>query len=485
MANLGSRLAKARVRPVDYIGAFSRGFDPAYKERIFKEEKEKAKKEAQEAALRKERAELDKEVAGGFKNWLHKSQGAIPANQIGLATELSEISKNIFQFSKGIKDPMERLQYQNQSYQILDGVKTFFEEEKETSAVTADLLENNLMSKANQLDSDDFKIALKRHKGEYEARFDGENMVAVFNIDGVEKQIPAEELQNYNILPKASDAIKNNNDVEFSFMKYIETQKIFPSSAAFNDVLQAHIDKMQISNPAQAISILVDHFKVAGEKDIELKNNLEKLQNIIDPSSPGGVQIDKLEGFKYVDVDNTGNKTGDILTGEEAIMEMVKDQYAKVLNNAASNLEKQYKSTIDVPSSDEIKLTPTQRLRKQETQKRIESTKNSLAELSLPKNNKGFVDVDSSVFSRELAKYNLIPDVAGSYKTEDGQKVIKVKSNSTNKTMNITSNMPEAEIKRIILQLAGATPEEAENAYPSTELPSPAPTDYSQYIKQQ
>ena len=483
MANLGLRLAKAKVRPVDYIGAFSRGFDPAYKERMFMEEKEKAEKRAQEEAIRKQKIELEKDIASGYKTWLHKSQGAIPANQIGLVTELSEISKNIFQFSKGIEDPMERLQYQNQSYQILDGIKSFFEEEKEVSAANAEILDSRLMSKANQLDSDDFKIALKRNKGEYEAKFDGEKMIMIFDIDGEKKQILAEDLQNYNILPKATDVIKNNNDVELSFMKYVETQKIFPSSPAFNDILQTHIDKMEISNTADAVSVLVDHFKIAGEKDIDLKNNLNKLQNIIDPSSPAGVQIDKLEGFKYVDVDNAGNKTGDILTGEDAVIEMVKDQYAKVLLNAASNLEKQYKSTIDI-DTDDIKLTSTQRLKQKETKERIDSVKKALPNLSLPRDNKGNIDIDSSVFSKELAKYNLMTDIAGSYTIENGGKTIKVKSNSTNDVLPISSNMSESEIKNIILQLSGATSEEAEQAYPTKQFPSPTPRDYDQYIKQ-
>jgi len=483
MANLGLRLAKAKVRPVDYIGAFSRGFDPAYKERMFMEEKEKAEKRAQEEAIRKQKIELEKDIASGYKTWLHKSQGAIPANQIGLVTELSEISKNIFQFSKGIEDPMERLQYQNQSYQILDGIKSFFEEEKEVSAANAEILDSRLMSKANQLDSDDFKIALKRNKGEYEAKFDGEKMIMIFDIDGEKKQILAEDLQNYNILPKATDVIKNNNDVELSFMKYVETQKIFPSSPAFNDILQTHIDKMEISNTADAVSVLVDHFKIAGEKDIDLKNNLNKLQNIIDPSSPAGVQIDKLEGFKYVDVDNAGNKTGDILTGEDAVIEMVKDQYAKVLLNAASNLEKQYKSTIDI-DTDDIKLTSTQRLKQKETKERIDFVKKALPNLSLPRDNKGNIDIDSSVFSKELAKYNLMTDIAGSYTIENGGKTIKVKSNSTNDVLPISSNMSESEIKNIILQLSGATSEEAEQAYPTKQFPSPTPRDYDQYIKQ-
>jgi hypothetical protein len=241
---------------------------------------------------------------------------------------------------------------------------------------------------------------------------------------------------------------------------------------------------MQISNTADAISVLVDHFKIAGEKDIDLKNNLNKLQNIIDPSSPAGVQIDKLEGFKYVDVDNAGNKTGDILTGEEAVIEMVKDQYAKVLLNAASNLEKQYKSTIDVPSSDEIKLTSTQRLRQKETQERIESTKNSLAELSLPIKD-GKIDFDSNSFVKELNKYNSII-------TKGTPGGVIIKNIDTRKELEFAFDMTETGFKRAMLQLAGATPLKAKELIPAVKIPRPEDekligniTDYSQYIKPQ
>ena len=173
----------------------------------------------------------------------------------------------------------------------------------------------------------------------------------------------------------------------------------------------------------------------------------------------------------------------DILTGEDAVIEMVKDQYAKVLLNAASNLEKQYKSTIDI-DTDDIKLTSTQRLKQKETKERIDFVKKALPNLSLPRDNKGNIDIDSSVFSKELAKYNLMTDIAGSYTIENGGKTIKVKSNSTNDVLPISSNMSESEIKNIILQLSGATSEEAEQAYPTKQFPSPTPRDYDQYIKQ-
>jgi hypothetical protein len=46
--------------------------------------------------------------------------------------------------------------------------------------------------------------------------------------------------------------------------------------------------------------------------------------------------------------------------------------------------------------------------------------------------------------------------------------------------------MSESEIKNIILQVSGATSEEAAEAYPPKKpLPSPTPGDYDQYIKQQ
>ena len=116
------------------------------------------------------------------------------------------------------------------------------------------------------------------------------------------------------------------------------------------------------------------------------------------------------------------------------------------------------------------RLTATEQ-KEIQTQKNITFATNELNKMNLPKTSKGMIDVGSTSFNRLLNNLNLSVDAAGSFDT-NGEQLIKVTSNLTNKTLNFISNMTEAEFNRAVLLLSGASPEEAMKKYPDNQGPS-------------
>ena len=96
--------------------------------------------------------------------------------------------------------------------------------------------------------------------------------------------------------------------------------------------------------------------------------------------------------------------------------------------------------------------------------KQLESTMPLIEQVKIPKNDKGNADINNVSFTRELARLNLAVDKSGAFGEDD--KVIEVKSNITNKKLNITSNMLDSDIKNILMLLSGATTQEANESYP-------------------
>jgi hypothetical protein len=96
--------------------------------------------------------------------------------------------------------------------------------------------------------------------------------------------------------------------------------------------------------------------------------------------------------------------------------------------------------------------------------KQLESTMPLIEQVKIPKNDKGNADINNVSFTRELARLNLAVDKSGAFGEDD--KVIEVRSNITNKKLNITSNMLDSDIKNILMLLSGATTQEANESYP-------------------
>lgn len=366
---LASSLGAAKSNiPVNAAGAFERGFMPVFQRGVQIKQKEERERVAALQKIAERKRKLREDVANEYKRFMFNVVEKVPPQHSELTNQMMQIGKKVFQTAATIEDPIERAEYQSLALKPAAQLSQFYQNEKETSKNAAAIIENNLMSKANQFDSDGYEIAMKRYKGDYKPFYDSNlgEFVCEFDIDGEKVNILAEDLEKYNILPKASEAIKNNNDNELAFIKYIETQKIFPDHPAFNDILNSYLDKFEINSSAEAVSILVDHFKIAGKKDAELQQNLKKLEAVLDPYSKSGIRKNEEDNFIYEDIDEEGNKTNEILTGEEAIIEMAKDQYTKILRSAATNLGSYYTDK----SSTDSGLTQTQKYNEQKAAER-------------------------------------------------------------------------------------------------------------------
>lgn len=320
---------------------------------------------------------------------------------------------------------------------------------------------SNLLEPSSINSSEDLDIAKKQIAGDYIINMDPKtnSLAAQFKNDKGEliRSIPLDEMNKpaYKVV-----------DTE-AFTTAIETINVIADKAAksgksqssFDNELSTAIDNLNFT-PDQVMSIAFDY--LAKEKP--------ELANVKDYEGKVG------EWVKTIDMD------GDGVPGEdEDLSAWAKNQLKTIGSNAYSGYQKDYADKFD---TDEIKLTPTQRLRKQETQERIESTKNSLAELSLPIKD-GKIDFDSNGFVKQLNKYNSII-------TKSTPGGVMIKNIDTKKELEFLFDMSETEFKRVILQLAGAPREEAEKLIPAVKNPRPEDekliwnvTDYSQYITKQ
>ena len=104
-----------------------------------------------------------------------------------------------------------------------------------------------------------------------------------------------------------------------------------------------------------------------------------------------------------------------------------------------------------------------------ERQNKIASTTNSLLEINFPMDNKGNLNISSSVFSNQLAEAGF--SVAGKMLEdgETGEKFINVRNNFTNETAQISaSNLTESDFKRILMELAGDTKQGIDKYFPKS-----------------
>ena len=97
--------------------------------------------------------------------------------------------------------------------------------------------------------------------------------------------------------------------------------------------------------------------------------------------------------------------------------------------------------------------------------KHLEIATPLINETKIPRDKNGNVAVDDVLFTSLLARLNLAVDSRGAASGDTGS-AISVKSNITNKTLNITSNMIDSDVKNALMLLSGSTVQEANESYP-------------------
>ena len=202
--------------------------------------------------------------------------------------------------------------------------------------------------------------------------------------------------------------------------------------------------------------------------------NLEKLEQKLDSleftkDEALSIAVDQLgmaqesyAGVVMQDLDNDG-VVGTIDDINIWVKSQLKDNTLKRL----TDLRKAYEKNIEA-KTDDTKVTAAQ-IKEMERQNKIASTTNSLLEINFPMDNKGNLNIASSVFSNQLAEAGF--SVAGKM-LEDGktgEKFINVRNNFTNETAQISaSNLTESDFKRILMELAGDTKQSIDKYFPKS-----------------
>lgn len=204
-----------------------------------------------------------------------------------------------------------------------------------------------------------------------------------------------------------------------------------------DDELNRTFDSLKFTED-QLVSIAIDELDILPEEyGGSLEDVLKEIEKEGDQDGKPGIDINDLKVF-------------------------VKNEFKSGILNTFNKIDTEEETKIPKPTVAEEK--------KKQTQQNITFATNQLNKIKLPKTSKGMIDVGSTLFNRLLNNLNLSPDAAGSFEA-NGKQLIKVKSNVTNKTLNFTSDMTEAEFNRAILLLSGATPEEAMAKYPDNQGP--------------
>ena len=294
--------------------------------------------------------------------------------------------------------------------------------------------------------SKDINISNKIAKQEFE--FDENNNAIIRSEDGkkIIATIPFDELSNPTYIPVDTEAFTTAfNTVNTAADKAASKGK---SLESMQKDVKAALSGLNFT-PEQALSIAFDYL---GKEQPEYIN----IEDFKDEN--GEINISK---FK-----RTIDEDGDGTFGEPEDLNLwVKNKLAEAASNAYEGYKEDYADKFEPPS-------PTVSEEKEiKIKENISFANNQLKNIKLPKNSKGMIDVDSTVFNRLLNNLNLSVDKAGSYNANDN-KIISVKSNITNKTLNFSSDMTESEFNRAVLLLSGSTPEEAMGMYPDYEAPA-------------
>lgn len=408
---------------------------------------EKRKLEAAEFAKEMKRRD---DVLYTAQKDLYKSEKnfdtAPPAVKARVTNLLVEAKENTAALNSAIKNGSVT---KGQSVEYTDAINKKVKKAERLLELYPEIVKNYSENKPSMINSStDIKISNKIGAGEFEiAEIESEDKVIVKNDNNeIIATIPLDEAVNPTYIPEDYEAFAT------AFSTVNEAAKKAASKGESIDNMKQDV-KSALSTlnftPEQSLSIAFDYLGKERPEYI----NIEDYRD-----ADGNIDIAKFKTDKVTDLNNDGN------IDENELNSWIKSQLVEAAENAYDGYKKDYadKFEPDTPTATEEK--------EKQTQQNINFATDQLNKMKLPKTPKGMIDVDSTVFNRLLNNLNLSVDPQGSYVAGE-KKIIKVKSNITNKTLNIMSDMPIAEFNRTLLMLSGATPEEAMKRYPDQSGP--------------
>lgn len=298
-------------------------------------------------------------------------------------------------------------------------------------------------------------LKISRRKMEGAFTFDKEGMANIYDDDGktILKKMSIDELKNLDYIPVDTEAFTT------AFSAVNTAADKAASKGKSLDGMLADVDAALSGlnfTPQQTLSIAFDYLAKERPEYADLKKYTNE-----------NGEIDTKKFVEGIDLDGDGGK-GDGVPGEPEDLNLwVKQQ----LKDAAAAAYEGYQKDYEDKFSTDDKQTESDKKRIQ-LEKNVEFAVTQLAEIKVPITSKGMIDVDSVYFNNLLNDLNLSADKGGAYQPKGTDiKIIPVKSNVTNKILNFSTEMTEAQFNRAVLILSGATPEEAMRRFPDQSGP--------------
>ena len=443
----GARFAAGPVVPIGSIAAA--GFEKGQKaiKDIQAKQFEQRKLEAEN--YNKKRKETEKIVSNYIKDQDQLDKPIPPNNYGQIITENSvelkksrnNVENEIRKGNIGLADSMKATQKDKQKLKNISSGISSYEEWMKIYEETHDNLSSTVGSKnvdvvnsmAKGLVFEQGKnVIVKNEKGETIHTFEDKELLNVYGPETFEELgYISPDTSGINALfdatqKSAQSAASKGADMT-GYIKKVE-QDLAQLTLTDNQYISAAFDFLGKETPG-----FTNPFNSYIEEDMRAAFESKDPSLIKDKGGEKG-NMDEIKAFVH-----------------KAMIEGAKDAYEGYKKDYADKFEPQ-----DDPKTDKKEL---QRI------KQLEFATPLIDETKIPRDKNGNVTVGDVVFTSLLARLNLAVDSRGAAAGESGS-AISVKSNITNKTLNMTSNMLDSDVKNALMLLSGATIQEANESYP-------------------
>lgn len=447
----GARFAAGPVVPIGSIAAagFEKGQKKVKAEQLAKQQADFERKKLEAENYNKKRKESEKILSDYIKNEEDYSGGALPGNvgeiitdgSIGLKKFHNNVENQIRKGNIGLADSMKARQQSQQMLKKLNSGAGTYKEWMKIYEETHDNLSSTVGSKNVDIVNSMAKglvyeqgkdTVVKNEKGETIHTFKDKEPLDVYSPETFEELnyiSPDTSAINtlFDATQKSAQAAASKGADMTGYIKKVE-QDLAQLTLTDSQYVSAAFDFLGKETPG-----FTNPFDSYIEEDMRAAFESKDPSLIKDKGGEGG-NMDEIKAFVH-----------------NAMIEGAKDAYEGYKKDYADKFEPKDDSKTDKKELQRIK--------------QLEFATPLIDETQIPRDKKGNVAIDDVVFTSLLARLNLAVDSRGAASGDTGS-VISVKSNITNKTLNITSNMLDSDVKNALMLLSGSTTQEANESYP-------------------